>query len=482
MHRPFRFGIVLAMVVLVISLRAATPGSAQNGTVIDRAGGDDYGVQVVLTTDGAPLPGGMASLTFEATPLMDAPDLLVVWEVPAGVELVGPARESLGPVAAGRTVRSQRQARFLAPGTHKVAVGAAYQPNAAAQFAASGVLFFDVGPGGSRVSTRNPHARQPGDTVFLTDVTVSPLAAGPHAPTGDPCFDVSGRIVRTDRMPRQTGLDPAADVPVQNVRVEIRESDTIADDNYGTVMINSDGTFAFPRFCDDDGVFDDELELYIRVWAEVYSGDFLVAEVVDGSAFDPTWEFISNIREHDESATLVFNLASTETQSAIFNILDSGFAAWSFWNASGGDVDGDRTFDDETEFEWAPDNDASGSNYQWWVGTEDITIADEPSDPDEWDDSVIIHEWNHFADDLYSCDDNPGGPHALGSLLDTELAWGEGYGDYYQSAVRSSRGFPDSQFYIENQGTTGLNFWVDLENQVDNNGNPLNVSVQDEMA
>jgi hypothetical protein len=36
----------------------------------------------------------------------------------------------------------------------------------------------------------------------------------------------------------------------------------------------------------------------------------------------------------------------------------------------------------------------------------EITSADDPSDPDEWDESPQIHECGHMADDYYSCDEN----------------------------------------------------------------------------
>ncbi|MEZ4556396.1 MAG: hypothetical protein R2854_08105 [Caldilineaceae bacterium] len=92
-----------------------------------------------------------------------------------------------------------------------------------------------------------------------------------------------------------------------------------------------------------------------------------------------------------------------------------------------------------------------------------MVIADDPSSTDEWDDSVIIHEWGHFADHQFSCNQNPGGAHTLPGLNNgangLQLSWGEGYPDYYQSAVRTimpGAGF--TSYYIDPSGPT-----VDLE-------------------
>ncbi|MFN2138212.1 MAG: hypothetical protein ACK2UK_19810, partial [Candidatus Promineifilaceae bacterium] len=63
-----------------------------------------------------------------------------------------------------------------------------------------------------------------------------------------------------------------------------------------------------------------------------------------------------------------------------------------------------------------------------------------------------------------SCDDNPGGDHFIGALAaSTDLAWGEGYPDYWQSAVRAAAGQPYASHYLDinGSGTSGIN--VNLE-------------------
>ena len=123
----------------------------------------------------------------------------------------------------------------------------------------------------------------------------------------------------------------------------------------------------------------------------------------------------------------------------------------------------DATFDGEAEVHWEPGYGDSGSYYNGDMWNE-MTIADGPSDPDQWDDSVIMHEWGHMADDYYGCDDNGGGPHNIDTLVsDLELSWGEGYPDYYQSAVRAAKGHANPSFYLDFNATGTSGIVVDLE-------------------
>lgn len=71
----------------------------------------------------------------------------------------------------------------------------------------------------------------------------------------------------------------------------------------------------------------------------------------------------------------------------------------------------DAIFDYQAEVNWEAGDDDDQTHYNPYIFDE-ITVADAASDPDEWDDSVIMHEWNHQADDNYGCDDNPGGSHS----------------------------------------------------------------------
>lgn len=57
------------------------------------------------------------------------------------------------------------------------------------------------------------------------------------------------------------------------------------------------------------------------------------------------------------------------------------------------------------------------------------------SDTDHFDDSVILHEYGHFLEDVYGNSGSPGGSHNGNFVIDARLAWSEGWANYFQGAV-----------------------------------------------
>ncbi|MEZ4863278.1 MAG: hypothetical protein R3C14_18320 [Caldilineaceae bacterium] len=474
---------VLTFLILCGAMLPAAPLYAQSTGIVDHAGGPRARIEVILQVDRAPAPGEVATLTVAATPLVNAPDLQVRWVLPDGGELLGGSTEQMmGPVAAGQRVQVSRQARFAAPGVYQVAAVVGYQPNAAMHLGAAGVLFFTVdGAGHSTASDQDPNAHSPmGETVPTTVETVA-QAAGVTQSNDDPCFTVSGTVRRIERTPNQTGYDADVLVPVKFARIEMREEDIVFDDSYGESKTDANGGYSF-SFCDDDGLFDDELELYVTVYAERYVGNDLIVYVTDSSYIDETYEFNSQVLADRPAGSYTINLTLTERSSAVFNIVDAIFDAWQFWNISGGATGGDATFADTTKVHWEPGYGDDGSYYDGYI-TNEITIADDPSDPDEWDDPVIMHEWGHSADDYYGCDDNPGGEHFVNNTVDDpELSWGEGYPDYYQSAVRARNGVVDSSYYLDNYGANVLGAGISINLESRDVDQPMLVTELSEFA
>jgi hypothetical protein len=62
-------------------------------------------------------------------------------------------------------------------------------------------------------------------------------------------------------------------------------------------------------------------------------------------------------------------------------------------------------------------------------------LGDRDEDSDEFDDSVIIHEYAHYLARRYSRDDSPGGAHCFAERLDPRLAWSEGWANFFAQAV-----------------------------------------------
>jgi hypothetical protein len=80
-------------------------------------------------------------------------------------------------------------------------------------------------------------------------------------------------------------------------------------------------------------------------------------------------------------------------------------------------------------------------------------------DADEFDSSVIAHEFGHYYEDSFSRSDSMGGPHYLDERHDLRLAFSEGWGNAFQGFVL------DSPWYRDTFGTSGSSgFAFDMEN------------------
>ncbi len=83
------------------------------------------------------------------------------------------------------------------------------------------------------------------------------------------------------------------------------------------------------------------------------------------------------------------------------------------------------------------------------------------SDTDHFDNSVIIHEFGHFLEDTQFVSDSPGGEHNGNKVIDPRLAWSEGWGNFFQAAVRGDNYYIDTMG--NTSGSTSFIFRIDLE-------------------
>jgi hypothetical protein len=65
-----------------------------------------------------------------------------------------------------------------------------------------------------------------------------------------------------------------------------------------------------------------------------------------------------------------------------------------------------------------------------------IFLLGKSSDPDEYDDDIILHEIGHWVAFHFSKDDTTGGRHGITDLLDPRLSWSEGWAHYWSAIVR----------------------------------------------
>jgi Fungalysin metallopeptidase (M36) len=76
------------------------------------------------------------------------------------------------------------------------------------------------------------------------------------------------------------------------------------------------------------------------------------------------------------------------------------------------------------------------------------------SDMDHFDNSVIVHEYGHFIEYNFGRMDSPGGSHNGNSIVDSRLAWGEGWADFFQGVVLGTGVYRDTYGHV---GCTGSN-------------------------
>lgn len=71
-------------------------------------------------------------------------------------------------------------------------------------------------------------------------------------------------------------------------------------------------------------------------------------------------------------------------------------------------------------------------------------LGNAAADTDEYDASVISHEWGHYYQSVFSRDDSPGGAHSSVDLLDRRLAFSEGWGNAWSGIALGRSTYADS--------------------------------------
>lgn len=84
------------------------------------------------------------------------------------------------------------------------------------------------------------------------------------------------------------------------------------------------------------------------------------------------------------------------------------------------------------------------------------------TDFDHFDDSVILHEYGHFLEDVYSKSDSQGGSHNGNFVIDPRLAWSEGFANFFQGAVVRSLDAVRGQYYIDITNGSNMGLVFDL--------------------
>ena len=238
--------------------------------------------------------------------------------------------------------------------------------------------------------------------------------------------------------------------------------------------INKSGKVVSSTQSDNEGRYslfvEKNEDIKIRVHARLYKKDFWDVSVVDNThqkatyvmegAFHDTGEK-HNIRNLNAGSGWDGNNYTGARVAAPFAILDSVNSAMDKVR----DADRDAVFPQLT-VNWSTNNIAAGGDLgsgqiitSHYDGERGLWIlGDANSDTDEYDDHIIIHEWGHYFEDIFSRSDSIGGPHSPGEVLDIRLAFGEGWGNALSGIVT------DNPYYFDTSGARQANGWyMDLE-------------------
>jgi hypothetical protein len=91
-------------------------------------------------------------------------------------------------------------------------------------------------------------------------------------------------------------------------------------------------------------------------------------------------------------------------------------------------------------------------------------------DADHFDNTIILHEYAHYLEDVIATSDSPGGQHNGNQIIDPRLAWSEGFANFFQATIT---GIPA---YIDTSGT-GAYFQYVIDYPIDETYSPISNDV-----
>ncbi|MFZ4440118.1 MAG: hypothetical protein ACOYOS_16955 [Syntrophales bacterium] len=235
---------------------------------------------------------------------------------------------------------------------------------------------------------------------------------------------VSGKATYEKFIVGATGRSrTGAMVPVRLATVKaIRASDGSTVLARGKTALDGAYSLSFPGNTDDN-------EYFVQVYA---TSDTLKQTVVNSK--NATYAYKSSTIDCDSEVSKTgLNLqVKADNNSGAFNIWDVAVSANTYAKTSTG------TAPPEVKILWNKGAQAKAGKSGSFYTTDNISnlpliaMTGEKSDPDEWDDMVIGHEYGHFVMEQYSTDDSPGGEHNGRSL--PTIALSEGWATFFAGA------------------------------------------------
>ena len=93
---------------------------------------------------------------------------------------------------------------------------------------------------------------------------------------------------------------------------------------------------------------------------------------------------------------------------------------------------------------WSAANTSDSVGTSYYSGSYIMILGHAEVDTDEYDESVIVHEWGHYFQSILSRDDSIGGNHGGGDLLDMRVAFSEGWANAYSGLATARDAYIDT--------------------------------------
>lgn len=86
------------------------------------------------------------------------------------------------------------------------------------------------------------------------------------------------------------------------------------------------------------------------------------------------------------------------------------------------------------------------------------------TDTDHFDNSIVIHEYGHFLEDVIFQSNSPGGAHNGNKVIDPRLAWSEGFANFFQAAVLDDPYYRDTRGNVDGDTAYLILFNIETAN------------------
>ncbi len=253
-----------------------------------------------------------------------------------------------------------------------------------------------------------------------------------------------------------TGAEPS--LPIRLATVEVRDPNLNGNKGLlATGATDANGNFSIP-------VNDTRARtVYVRVVtvSTGVSGLYLRVENVIIPK-NPYAVASARVANHNPSANVNFGTitAAIGAGGDAFNIYDTGLRSIDYFAALNGSRPSSSNL---LTFEWEANSGYVVSDYDY--ASKRVHVGD----PSSYNDTVIAHETGHYAFQLVSATDNPGGAHhLLDCNQDLRLAFEEGRATWFGQSVRRYFGLPRPELYVKTTGAAGpgnLDFYMDIETE-----------------